>query len=84
MIDDRLPPILERLKARPEGVVEFLSRPQRRRAPNVMGPVQALKERSQEFGRKFLKGRATAALLFGQTGPLQNAPARFAERFVVP
>ncbi len=65
VIDDRLPPILERLKARPEGLIEFLSKPQKRRAPNVIGPVQALKERAQEFGRKFLKGRATAALLFG-------------------
>jgi len=65
VIDDRLPPILERLKARPEGVIEFLSKPQKRRAPTVIGPVQALKECAQAFGRKFLKGRATASLLFG-------------------
>ncbi|NKI34523.1 hypothetical protein HFP89_05025 [Wenzhouxiangella sp. XN79A] len=65
VIDDRRPPILERLKARPEGVVEFLSKPQKRRAPSVVGPVQALKDCEQPFGREFLKGRVTAALLFG-------------------
>ena len=65
VIDDRLPPILIRLKARPEGVLQFLSKPQQRRAPNVIGPVQALKDLAQEFGQKFLKGRSTAALLFG-------------------
>jgi REP element-mobilizing transposase RayT len=64
-IDDRLPPILERLRARPEGVFEFLTKPQTHRAPNVIGSVQALKDCAQAFGRKFLKGRATAALLFG-------------------
>jgi hypothetical protein len=64
-IDDRLPPILERLNTRPEGVLEFLSKPQLKRAPSVIGPGQALKEAAQEFGRKFLKGRSTAALLFG-------------------
>src|SRR6056297_2765675 len=64
-INDRLPPILERLNARPEGVLEFLSNPQQRRAPNVIGPVDALKDLAQAFGKKFLKGRSTAALLFG-------------------
>jgi len=64
-INDRLPPILERLNARPEGVLEFLSNPQKRRAPNVIGPVDALKDLAQAFGKKFLKGRSTAALLFG-------------------
>jgi REP element-mobilizing transposase RayT len=64
-IDDQLPPVLERLNTRPEGVLEFLSKPQKRVAPSVIGPVQALKDLAQEFGKKFLKGRATAALLYG-------------------
>jgi REP element-mobilizing transposase RayT len=64
-IDDQLPPILERLNTRPEGVLEFLSKPQKRSAPSVIGPVQALKDLAQEFGKKFLKGQAAAALLYG-------------------
>ena len=64
-IDDRLPPILERLNARPEGVLEFLSKPQGHRLPGVIGPVKALEDIAQAFGKKFLKGRSAAALLFG-------------------
>ncbi|MBY6205866.1 transposase [Halomonas denitrificans] len=65
VIDDRLPPILQRLKARPEGVLEFLTKPQSLRSPSVLGPVQALRELAQEFGRKFLNGHALATQLFG-------------------
>ena len=64
VIDDRLPPILERIKARPEGLLEFLSKAQARRSPGVPGPVQALRDLAQEFGRKFLNGHNPAAQLF--------------------
>lgn len=65
VIDDRLPPILDRLKIRPEGVLEFLSNPQARRSPSALGPIGALRDLATEFGKSFLNGHKLAAQLFG-------------------
>lgn len=65
VIDDRLPPILDRLKANANGGLGFLTRSQPRRSPNALGSIDRLRALTGHFGRKFLRGQNLASQLFG-------------------
>jgi len=63
-IPDNLPPILERLKLNPEHYLRFIRKADKSRFRNFIGPVEAMRELANSFGKSFLKGQAVAALLF--------------------
>ncbi len=62
--DENLPPILERLKLRPEAYLKFIRRDQESRFGHFIGAVESMKELAQQFGKRFLKGQTAAAALF--------------------
>jgi len=63
-IDENLPPMLERLKLRPEAYLKFIQRDQERRFGHFIGAVESMKELAQRFGKRFLKGQTAAAAMF--------------------
>jgi len=63
-IPENLPPILARLKIDPENYLRFINRSEKSRFSNFIGPVEAMRELAERFGKTFLKGQTAAALLF--------------------
>ena len=63
-IPENLPPILARLNIDPENYLRFVSRSEKSRFSNFIGPVKAMRELADRFGKSFLKGQTAAALLF--------------------
>ena len=63
-IPDNLPPILQRLKIDPAAYVKFIKRSEKSRFSNFIGPVEAMRNLAQRFGKSFLKGQTAAAQLF--------------------
>ena len=63
-IPDNLPPILERLKIDPSSYVNFINRSEKNRFGNFIGPVEAMRDLAERFGKSFLKGQTAAAQLF--------------------
>ena len=63
-IPDNLPPILQRLKIDPAAYVKFIKRSEKSGFSNFIGPVEAMRNLAERFGKSFLKGQTTAAQLF--------------------
>jgi REP element-mobilizing transposase RayT len=63
-INADLPPILERLKLRPEAYLKYIRRDQETRFGHFIGAVESMKNLAQQFGKRFLKGQTAAAALF--------------------
>ncbi|MFO7763284.1 MAG: transposase [Wenzhouxiangellaceae bacterium] len=63
-IPEHLPPILERLKIDPTAYIQFIKKADETRFGNFIGPVDALQELAERFGKAFLKGHTAAAQLF--------------------
>ena len=63
-IPDNLPPILQRLKIDPAAYVKFIDRSEKSRFSNFIGPVEAMRNLAERFGKSFLKGQTAAAQLF--------------------
>ena len=63
-IDTNLPPILKRLKLRPEAYLRFIRRDPETRFGHFIGAVESMKSLAQQFGKRFLKGQTAAAALF--------------------
>jgi hypothetical protein len=63
-IDANLPPILERLKLRPEAYLKFIRRDKETRFGHFIGAVESMKDLAQQFGKRFLKGQTAAAAMF--------------------
>ena len=63
-IPDNLPPILQRLKLDPAAYVKFVKRSEKSRFSNFIGPVEAMRNLAQRFGKSFLKGQIAATQLF--------------------
>ena len=63
-IPDNLPPILERLKIDPAAYIKFINRSEKTRFGNFIGPVEAMRDLAERFGKSFLKGQTAAAQLF--------------------
>ncbi|MEX0916177.1 MAG: transposase [Wenzhouxiangellaceae bacterium] len=63
-IPENLPPILARLKIDPENYLRFINRSEKSRFSNFIGPVGAMRDLAERFGKTFLKGQTAAALLF--------------------
>ena len=63
-IPDNLPPILQRLKIDPAAYVKFINRSEKSRFSNFIGPVEAMRNLADQFGKSFLKGQTAAAQLF--------------------
>ena len=63
-IPDNLPPILQRLKLDPAAYVKFVNRSEKSRFSNFIGPVEAMRNLAERFGKSFLKGQNAAAQLF--------------------
>lgn len=63
-IPEHLPPILERLNIDPTAYIQFIKRADKNRFGNFIGPVEALRELAERFGKAFLKGHTAAAKLF--------------------
>ena len=61
---DNLPPILERLKIDPAAYIKFINRSEKTRFGNFIGPVEAMRDLAERFGKSFLKGQTAAAQLF--------------------
>ena len=62
-IPEDLPPILQRLRLRPEKYLDYVGKRQRA-FPNVLGAVEGIKRCTAHFGNTFLKGQTAAAALF--------------------
>ena len=63
-IPENLPPILERLKIDPASYVKFINRTEKSRFGNFIGPIEALRNLAEQFGKSFLKGQTAAAQMF--------------------
>ena len=63
-IPENLPPILQRLKIDPAAYVKFIKRSEKSRFSNFIGPVEAMRNLAQRFGKSFLKGQTAATRLF--------------------
>ena len=63
-IPENLPPILQRLKIDPAAYVKFINRSEKSRFSNFIGPVEAMRNLAERFGKSFLKGQTAAAQLF--------------------
>ena len=63
-IPDNLPPILERLKIDQAAYIKFINRSEKNRFGNFIGPVEAMRNLAERFGKSFLKGQTAAAQLF--------------------
>ena len=63
-IPENLPPILQRLKIDPAAYVKFIDRSEKSRFSNFIGPVEAMRNLAERFGKSFLKGQTAAAQLF--------------------
>ena len=63
-IPENLPPILERLKIDPAAYIKFINRSEKTRFGNFIGPVEAMRDLAERFGKSFLKGQTAAAQLF--------------------
>ena len=63
-ISENLPPILERLKIDPAAYIKFINRSEKTRFGNFIGPVEAMRDLAELFGKSFLKGQSAAAQLF--------------------
>ena len=63
-IPENLPPILERLKIDPAAYIKFINRNEKTRFGNFIGPVEAMRDLAERFGKSFLKGQTAAAQLF--------------------
>ena len=73
-IPDNLPPILERLKIDPAAYIKFINRSEKNRFGNFIGPVEAMRDLAERFGKSILSlscsplGRSE-----GLTGPVARA-----------
>ena len=73
-IPENLPPILERLKIDPAAYIKFINRNEKTRFGNFIGPVEAMRDLAERFGKSFLSpscsplGRSE-----GLTGPVARA-----------
>ena len=71
---ENLPPILERLKIDPAAYIKFINRSEKTRFGNFIGPVEAMRDLAERFGKSFLSlscsplGRSE-----GLTGPVAMA-----------
>jgi len=63
-IPENLPPILDRLNINPDHYIRFVSRSDKIRFGNFIGPIQTMRDLAQRFGKSFLKGQAAASALF--------------------
>jgi len=63
-IPENLPPILNRLNIEPEHYIRFVSRSEQHRFGNFIGPIEAMRELADRFGKTFLGDQAAAAALF--------------------
>ena len=63
-IPDNLPPILQRLKIDHSAYVKFINRSEKSRFSNFIGPVEAMRNLAERFGKSFLMGQTAAAQLF--------------------
>ena len=54
-IPHNLPPILERLKIDPAEYIKFINRSEKTRFGNFIGPVEAMRDLAERFGKSFLK-----------------------------
>ena len=63
-IPENLPPILQRLKIDPAAYVKFINRSEKSRFDNFIGPIEAMRNLAERFGKSFLKGQTAAAQLF--------------------
>lgn len=63
-IPEDLPPILDRLKIDPAAYVRFINRKEKSRFGSFIGPIDAMRNLAERFGKSFLKGQIAAALLF--------------------
>jgi len=63
-IPDNLPPILQRLKIDPSAYVKFINRSEKRHFGDFIGPVEAMRDLAERFGKSFLKGQTAAYQLF--------------------
>ena len=61
---DNLPPNFQRLKIDPAAYVKFINRNEKKRFGNFIGPVKAMRNLAERFGKSFLKGQTAAAQLF--------------------
>jgi len=59
-IPENLPPILGRLDINTEHYIRFVSRSDKNRFGNFIGPLQTMRELANRFGKTFLKGEAAA------------------------
>ena len=63
-IPDKLPPIRQRLNIDPAAYVKFINRSEKSGFGNFIGPVEAMRNLAERFGKSFLKGQTAAAQLF--------------------
>lgn len=63
-IPDELPPILLRLKINPTTYVKFINGSEKNRFGNFIGPIEAMRNLAERFGKSFLNRQAAAAQLF--------------------
>ncbi len=63
-IPENLPPILERLKIDPTAYIKFINRSEKTRFGNFIGPIEAMRDLAERFGKSFLKGQTAATQLF--------------------
>ena len=63
-VPENLPPILQRLKIDPAAYVKFINRSEKSRFGNFIGPIEAMRNLAERFGKSFLKGQTAAAQLF--------------------
>lgn len=63
-IPENLPPILERLKIDPENYLRFITRSEKSRFSNFIGPLETMRKLAERFGKSLLKGQTAAALHF--------------------
>jgi len=63
-IPDHLPPLLDQLDMNSRNYIRFISRNQETRFGNFIGPVEAMRDLAEKFGKAFLKGQTAAAQLF--------------------
>ena len=63
-IPENLPPILQRLRIDPAAYVKFINRSEKSRFGNFIGPIEAMRNLAERFGKSFLKGQTAAAQLF--------------------
>ena len=63
-IPDNLPSILERLKIDPAAYIKFVNCSEKTRFGNFIGPVEAMRDLAERFGKSFLKGQTAAAQVF--------------------